>query len=221
MADGATTPRSPQAGNGLFNALAFMVQQALARMNTATLVKVVAVHTDGRTAPVGTVDVQPLVDLQDGAGNPTPHTTVSGIPYLRIQGGPCAVIIDPVVGDVGLCAFADRDTSRVRATGDHALPGSFRRFDFADGFYLGGWNAQAAAPTCYLVIDGTSVSVVHPDGVDVTTPTLTINGDLVVNGAIQATGDVVADSSGSAHHLSTHVHSGVQTGGGNTGGPVG
>lgn len=217
MADGVFPQRRVQAGNSEFNALAYLVQQLVGRMNTGAIVKVVGVHTDGPTSPVGTVDVQPLVDMQDGAGNPTEHTTVFGIPYLRVQGGACAVILDPQVGDVGFCAFADRDTSRVRASGAHALPGSLRRFDLADGFYFGGWDPFAGAPTSYVLVTPTEVKVVNPSAMTLEAPTVTVDGDLVVTGSVTATGNV----EGNGHSLSTHVHGGVQTGGGSTGGPIG
>ena len=41
-------------------------------------------------------------------------------------------------------------------------------------------------------------------------------GDITVNGKVTATGDV----KGQGTSLHTHVHSGVQSGGSNTGGPV-
>ena len=182
--DGYLPQRRVSSGNTPFNALTFFLAQALGRVNTATLVKVVAVHIESRTGPVGTVDVQPLVDMADGAGQAQPHTTVFGIPYLRIQGGAAAVIVDPVEGDIGFCVFADRDISKVKASGDHAPAGSDRRFDYADGFYLGGWNASSAAPSRYLLVDEASIEIVHPSAVHMETPTFTLDGDESVNGKV-------------------------------------
>ncbi len=61
-----------------------------------------------------------------------------------------------------------------------------------------------------------TVKVVASSAVEVTAPTTTINGDLIVNGKITSTGDTVAGGIS----LMTHVHSGVQGGPSNTGGPV-
>ncbi len=61
-----------------------------------------------------------------------------------------------------------------------------------------------------------TVKVVASSAVEVTAPTTTINGDLIVNGKITSTGDTVAGGIS----LMTHVHSGVQGGLSNTGGPV-
>ena len=61
-----------------------------------------------------------------------------------------------------------------------------------------------------------TVKVVASSAVEVTAPTTTINGDLIVNGKITSTGDTVAGGIS----LMTHVHGGVQGGSSNTGGPV-
>jgi len=97
-------------GNTEFNSLQFLIQRALSRINVATLVQVRAVDP-GAGLLVGTVDVLPLVNQVDGAGVAIPHTTLYGLPYLRVQGGNSAFICDPIVGDVGLAVFADRDIS--------------------------------------------------------------------------------------------------------------
>ena len=239
--------------NSEFNAQAFLVRQMLSRLNIATLVKVKAVHGTG-VAPVGTVDVQPLVNLVDGGGAPMAHTTIYGLPFFRLQGGTNAIICDPKAGDIGFCLFADRDLSVVKATGAAGNPGSKRRFDMADGLYIGGWN-MGTTPSRYVQISDAGINITTPNdfqvnastgemtiptlqitssaGVTVTAPTLTVNGNLQVNGLIscnggggaggtstlqgtfQVTGDVVVNSISSKGH----VHSGVQSGSSNTGGP--
>ncbi|WP_086648304.1 hypothetical protein [Gluconobacter sp. DsW_056] len=99
-----------------------MVQQAISALGTNVLVKVSAVHAgDGI---VGTVDVTPMVHQQTSDGTAVPHGTIYGVPYLRIQGGACAVIVDPVAGDIGYIIISGRDQSNVVATQAPALPGS-------------------------------------------------------------------------------------------------
>lgn len=205
-------------GNTPFNELSFLFEQMLGRLNVATLVKVVAVHSSGRTAAVGTVDVTPLVHQVDGSGNPWPHATIYGIPFFRIQGGANAVICDPHPGDVGFCVFADRDLSSVKASGGAAAnPGSDRRFDLADGLFFGGWN-PGTAPARFIVVDDAGVTIdAGSASAEVKAGSLTINCDVTIHGKLTATGDVV----GNGHNLSTHVHPGVTPGGGSTGGPVG
>jgi len=91
---------------GEFNNLAFIINQAIGKLQTATLVRIEKCTNEGGVSPVGFVDVTPLVNQIDTQGNPTPHVTIYNVPYLRIQGGNNAIIIDPAPGDLGVCVFA-------------------------------------------------------------------------------------------------------------------
>ncbi len=185
-----------------YAATVFVIRQILAGINTATLVQVVASTADGSVAPPGFVDVQPLVQQIDGLGNVTPHGVVHRLKYLRVQGGANAVIVDPAVGDIGVAVFADRDTSGVIASGKASPPGSRRRFDYADGVYLG--CIINAAPSQYVQFSNAGIAVSSPTKI-----TLSAGGS-----------SVVVDSSGvfiNGINFVTHVHSGVQSGGSNTG----
>ena len=146
--DGALLPSSTW---GEFNNMAFMVQQALGKMQTATLVRIESCTNSGGMSPVGYVDVTPLVNQLDGQGNPTPHVTIYNVPYFRLQGGANGIIIDPQKGDIGVAVFASRDISQVKATRKQGNPGSHRQYSFADGMYLGGM--LNGAPTRYIRFD--------------------------------------------------------------------
>ena len=218
--DGFLPQSRPDTGNTPFNALSFIVNQLLGQVNVATLVEVTAVHISSRTGVVGTVDVRPLVEQTDGAGNAVPHDVVYGVPFFRLQGGANAVIVDPRIGDVGFCVVADQDISLVKKSHGENLPGSRRRFNLADGIYVGGWvNTE---PTSYVLIDDTSIEILSAAAVNITAPLTTINGPLHVTGTV--TGDSTAaftgDVTGEGTSLHTHVHSGVSSGGSNSGPPV-
>ena len=140
-------------------AIQFMILARLLKVQTATLVQVQTVHGGG-LGPVGTLDVLPLVDQVDGAGNAIPHVTLYGRPYVRWQGGANAIILDPVAGDLGLMVFGSRDLSAVIASGHGGPPPSSRNFAYPDGLYVGGMlNAE---PTSFLewLADGDRKSVV-------------------------------------------------------------
>lgn len=202
------------------NSIKFLVQQELAKLNTATLGKVVRAPYDvngnaitpGSVAPVGFIDVQPLVNQLDGRGNAMPHGTVYRLSYHRYQSGAGAVIADPVIGDIGKVVIANRDTSGVRATNAQANPGSRRKFNMADGTFFG--CTQAGAPGQYLNWTPTGFEIVDKNGnVMVGGPTgVTINGVLIT-----LAGDVISKTGIS---LTTHEHSGVMSGGSDTGPPV-
>lgn len=221
--DGAYGQAGGNTDQSEYNSLRFAWEMFAQKMQTVTLVRVVAVTNDGDISPVGTVDVLPLVNQMTGNRVAVPHGVLYRVPYFRLQGGANAVIIDPQVGDIGMCAFASRDISAVKAGKAAAPPGSFRLFDWADGLYLGGF--LNGTPTQYVVfatggitlhsptkitLNAPEVDIVASSKVQVTSPHITQSGDIV------ATGDVT----GQGTSLHTHVHSGVQSGGSNSGPPV-
>jgi hypothetical protein len=163
-----------------YNLLSFTILQHIGKMATIELVQVINV-TGGGLNPIGTVDVQPMVNQIDGNGSPTAHGTIYGLPYFRIQGGTSAVINDPVVGDIGMAAFSSRDISKVKNTGAIANPGSRRRFDWADGLYLGCFIG--AAPTRYVMMSSAGLNVVDPTQVEITAPTCIVNGNVTLGGS--------------------------------------
>ncbi len=171
-----------------YNSIVFLINQVLSGKHTAALVQVKAVTNSGGVAPVGFVDILPLVNQVDGAGNQTPHGTIGHCPYFRLQGGANAIIIDPQVGDIGLAVFCDRDNSIVISTKAKANPGSGRKFDMADGVYLGG--LLNGTPVQYVQFNSTGITINTPSNVTV-----------IAGGDIDATagGNINAVASGSAN----------------------
>jgi len=218
----------------------FIVRSALSGLRTAIPVKVVAVTNNGGVSAIGHVDVQPLVSAVDGNGQAWAHGIIHNVPYMRIQGGSNGVILDPVVGDIGIGTVCDRDISTVKATGAVAAPGSNRKNDMSDMVYL--MTIIGQAPSQYIQFNSSGITILSPTKVTINAPNVeidassacTINApNIVLNGAVQqgsgsysgnatfggsmtVTGDVTA--AGTSLH--THKHGGVQTGGGQTGTPV-
>jgi hypothetical protein len=200
---------------GVYNNIRFVVEQALANVQTATIVKVIACSNDGGLSQVGTVDVQILANqVSIGAGGQmvgTPHLTMYGLPYLRVQGGANAIIIDPQPGDIGIAVFASRDITNVKSTKAQANPGSFRTHDFSDGMYIGG--LLNGVPTQYIKFSDTGIEIVSPNNlrmtvgsssveimesgeVSITAPTLTANiagaANITATGVVTITGSDVS-----------------------------
>lgn len=178
---------APQTEGGGFNELQFLIQQwVLNNVNTVKLVKVKACTNSGGVSPVGTVDVQPLVNQMSAARNPTPHGTLVKLPYFRLQGGTNAVILDPVAGDVGVAVFCDRDISSLKnallaGISGTQNPGSFGAYDWADGLYLGGF--LNGTPLQYVQFTSTGINVVSPGTVTVQAPTVNVDATTVTLGA--------------------------------------
>ncbi len=220
----ATSQQQPRDTASSYAVLRFTVLQLLSRMNTAMAVRVMAVTNDGDVAAVGTVDVNPLVDQISGDGQTVPHATIFKVPYSRMQGGTNAVILDPQVGDIGVCVFASRDISSVKAdpvaaaarVPPGAAPASARTYDYADGIYLGGILNGVPTQLVQFLSDDAGIRVLSPTKVTLEAPLVEIIGDVTVTGTVVAQGDVTGDGVS----LHDHVHGGVTTGGGSTAPPT-
>ena len=116
----------------------YHMHQHMAHRRTGGPVKIIAVHKDQDGNY--TVDMQPLVKQVDGAGNPTDHGTIYGIPVHASGGKNGQRLIAPVVGDKGWTQAGDRDHSDVLANnGQASNPASRREHDWADSYYMGGF----------------------------------------------------------------------------------
>ena len=189
--------KKPNTAGSEYNALQFMMQQAMNNISTAIPVQVQAVN--GLF-----VDVLPLVSSVDGYGQAVEPTTLFHLPVFRYHAGVAAIILDPVVGDKGLAVFAQADSSNVQTgTNTPQQPGSFRKHSMSDGFYIGGFHN--AAPSVYIEIkqDGT-IQIVAPTSVTVTSPKVDFSGNVSMSGSVNVTGDCTI---GGISFLS-HIHTG-------------
>ena len=174
------------AGNSQYNALSFMIQQAIReQVNTCIICKVVGVSD-------GYVDVLPLVTQVSGKDEAIAPTMLYHLPFMRYHAGIAAVILNPVVGDIGLAVFAGKDCSNVKVgTSEPVPPASFRDNSMANGFFIGGFLNKA--PSVFVELtQGGAVNITAPGGVN-------------INGNVTVSGDVVA----SGKSLVNHTHMGV------------
>lgn len=148
--------------------------QLIRGINTAELVKVIKVAPTADA--VGFVDVQPLVQQRTTAGIVLDTAPMFRLPYMRAQGGTAAVIIDPVVGDIGLAVFAQRDITAAVAVRGEAAAATNRAYDAGDGLYLGGFLNQD--PVQWL-------KFFEGAGAQIKTPLLTVDAELRVSGNVR------------------------------------
>lgn len=190
----------PNDTRGPFNPTAFVVRQILGRVRTLMLAQVKGVGT-------GTVDVQPLVSMVDSQGNATDHGTIYGCPYLEMRAGGSAIVAVPVIGDIGLIGVCDRDSSAVLQTFAPGPPPSAREFDLADAIYIMGVAVGGTPPDSTVTLGPTGIALADAFGnmIAMTTAGIAITGSSVKINGIDFT---------------THIHSGVTTGGGDSGPPV-
>jgi len=161
---GFTDPTTTQ---GEWNKQKFVIQQEMSDLNTSLPVRVESVTGVG-VNPVGFVSLKILVDQITGNDMTIPHDVIANVPYVRIQGGSNAVIIDPQVGDIGMAIFCSRDISAVKNARQAAPPGSRRMYSFSDCAYLGG--ILNGAPTQYIQFTAGGIIVHSPTSVKVEAP---------------------------------------------------
>jgi hypothetical protein len=201
--------------------------------------KVLAVNGGG-LAPVGTANIQPLIQQQTATGEMVPYPVIYNAPYFRLQGGANAIIIDPEPGDIGFAVFSSRDISGVKRTRGAASTASLRKFSLSDAIYVNG--ILNSTPRQYIQFSNAGITVYSPTAINLTAPTVTITADqqvtvdtplMTITGQMTQTGakGTGAQTSGGITNtggtissngivLETHVHSGVEPGGSNTGEPV-
>jgi hypothetical protein len=155
-------------------------------------VEVMSVTNDGGVSPIGKVSVRPMVSGVDGMGNAWPHGIIYNVPYLRIQGGANAVILDPEEGDIGIASVCDRDISAVKNSSTVSAPASLRRHDMSDIVYL--MTIIGAAPTQYVQFNADGINVVSPGTVTIQASNVDINAstqcainspNIILNGPIE------------------------------------
>lgn len=198
----------------------WIIQRMIRQIHTADLVKVLAVYPTPGT--VGFVDVQPLVQQQTTNAVVIDQAPMYRLPYLRMQGGLSAIILDPAVGDLGLAVFAERDITTAIATRAEGAAPTNRAFDAGDGLYLGGFlNAD---PTQYVqfkpdggidVVSTGTVNVTAAGAMTLTAPSLQVNGPTNFADPITAPEATIGGIA-----FTTHRHGGVQPGSGTSGTPV-
>lgn len=180
------------------NRMEFLIKVLQRDMSTAIPVIITAVQA-GDTNAAGYVDARPLVAQLDAWGNALPMATLHHLPYFRLQAGRAGIVLDPVPGDIGLAVFAQSDCSTLKqGQKETAQPGSWRKFDQADGFYIGGFINTQIDTYVRLAQDG-SVKITAPGNVTIDAPSVSMTGDLYV------TGDM---TSGGKSYLN-HTHMGV------------
>lgn len=178
----------------------YIIESLISNIHTMMPVKILSVTVPPDSlAPIGRCEVLPLVQQIDGSNNVYPMGKIINVPYLRVQGGSNAIVIDPQVGDVGLCGFCERDISIVKRTGELSAPDTRRKYDINSAVYM--FTMMSGAPTQYIHFKSS--------GIDIKT-----TGDLNINGLIIKADGTLITKDGDT--VDKHSHGGVQSGGSNT-----
>jgi len=212
------------------------IEFALSNLHTATIAKVTGVQAK-------TISVQPVTNrVVNGQSIRLPEFIE--VPPVFMQGGGSYTAHPIAVGDYCLLVLTERCFDRWYGGADFQSPAEFRMHDYSDGLAIVGVNPMAGALTIPSVIQQTGDTnqdgnYTH-QGDRSQVGDLTITGDLTLTGNMQVNGNITCSGTISAGNfsglgggsmtstsdivsqgisLTTHVHSGVETGPGNTGAP--
>ena len=178
----------------------YIINNLIANIHTMMPVKILSVTVPPDSlAPIGRCEVLPLVQQIDGSNNVYPMGKIINVPYLRVQGGSNAIVIDPQVGDVGLCGFCERDISIVKRTGELSAPDTRRKYDINSAVYM------------FTMMSGTPTQYIHflENGINIKT-----TGDLNINGLIIKADGTLVTKDGVI--VDTHSHEQANDSAGNT-----
>ncbi len=174
--------------------------------------------------------VVPLVKVLTTNNQQMGRAQVASVPVLLIGGGDVALSFPLKAGDLGWIKANDRDISNVLRSYADGAPNTLRLHSFQDAVFIpdamrdveiSGEDTDSAV---LQMKDGTARIAVGPDRVKFTvggisleiTPTgVEIIGPLTTSGPV-----VVPQINIGGIPFATHKHTGVQSGGDNTGGPT-
>lgn len=228
-----------------YNANNQQIAGNIQKLNTVFLAKILSVSTAG-VGGTKTVTAQPLICQIDANGNALPSPKLVEIPHYRVQAGAGAFVVNPHVGDIGVFVCAKRDISNIKnGVTDPQTPASFRSFDLADAIMIATIHTGTASTYIYIDPDSGTIEIKAPSSLTVNTATATINasgstsinspettisGHVTIKGGLSVSGGEGAQVDGSISasgditsgniSLQSHRHSGVTSGGSNTGTPV-
>lgn len=192
-----------------------------------------------------TASVKLLIQDIDGAGNPLPgEVTLSSVPCLMFGGAQNYLSTGLSAGDHGLLMVCDRDIDNYKASRALSPVASIGVANLKDAIFMPGLSVPGVSGavinsnTQVVVQCGASTATLTPSQIELkngdvtlvlTSSGVVINGDLTVNGSINATetltatGNIIlepgADIAAGGLSYRNHVHGGVATGTGETGIP--
>lgn len=151
------------------------------------------------------------------------YPVIQDIPVVFPRGGGCTLTFPVKVGDECLVIFSDRCIDFWWQNGETQNTSRTRSHSFSDAFVIPGPQSQAkkissisTSAAQLRTDDGSAFVEVAADGaVTITSPQITLNGPVQVNGAITSTGDQTANGISQINH----THGDVESGGSNTGKP--
>ena len=168
--------------------------------------------------------IKPLVMLGTTDGQKISRAQLSNIPVFRFGGGGFFIRFPVKPGDFGWLKATDRDMSLIMQRGGlEDWPNTLRQHSFSDGMFfpdtLKSWVIDGANADALVIqsLDGSVCVSLHSGKVKIEAADIEMVGNVQVTGNVAVTGTMTNNG---VNIGSTHVHSGVDSGPSNTGGPL-
>ena len=188
------TNQNPESASCQGNAVASIIASVLSGLSFIDIVLVKEVNGS-------TLTIIPLVNDVDVSGRSISNQDIYQIPFLQLQAGNSAVKMEPRVGDIGLVAICDKDTTNARETKAGGPSPTQRRHSYSDAVYITAIASLNAEPTEFAEFTGSGINIKSPGVVN-------INGlKVLANGKLQLVDGSIVDG---------HDHGGVSSGGSRT-----
>jgi len=206
-------PADAQSQTGMYE---FIIKQVMSKLEKVAPAQILSYDRKRNRARV-----QILAQDITSNGEILPRVPIGNVPALMLAGGGFVISFPIKKDDIGWLVTSDRDISIFKNLLKMFAPNTYRKHKYESSFFIpdkvSGFEVSEEDTDALLITsyDGKTKLSIKPNEITLTAPTTTINGNLQVNGQINATGDVL----GAGISLSTHIHSGVEPGSGTTGTP--
>lgn len=233
MADPTSNSRNPANSDSLAGAFREIMGKFLAGVDD--MLPAVVLEYDRET---NRATVRPLVQILKTDNTLETRAEIASVPVLNIGGGNAVLSFNILPGDLGWIKANDRDISLFlqNETGADVAPATLRKHEFSDSVFIPDqfrkWTLDEADSEAVVLqtLDSLSRISIGPEGVRITSdnivvieaPNTVIIGNVLNFGNWTTFGSIVGTVAITSVGvvLATHVHTGVTTGGSNTGGPA-
>ena len=165
MAEDVRGLRPAYAATSQTNAQAYQIKQALREVHTNFLGIVQSCESTEEKSGATFVSVLPAVSQTDGEDKALQMVTIPKCPHYRVQQGICALVIDPVPGDIGVFNALKADSTTVaEGTTQPQRPGSLREFSQSNSIMTGAVHTKTPENWITLRQDKTRESYA-PEGI--------------------------------------------------------
>lgn len=178
-----TVNTNPANNDSLPGCFKFGFEEMMKRLNTCMPAKVISYDRAANRAQVS-VQINTVSVLDEE----TAGVTVSNVPVLLLGGGGFMINFPLNAGDLGWIIATDRDISLFLQSYQAQQPGVFILRNFASSLFIPDVMTNftiAGGDASNAVIQSTDSSIkisLSNTGVEITAPTITLNGDVIING---------------------------------------